>query len=238
MKNITVIRHVRNTAFGHLDSLVQALNKQDYTIKYIEAGLDNLTDVDPLTPDIFVILGGPMGANDEQLFPFLVDELHLLEKRLSADLPTLGICLGAQLMARTLGSRVYPNFDQEIGWTPLELSHEGMQTSLIHLTADQTPVLHWHRDTFELPFGATHLASSFKCKNQAFSWGKYSLALQFHPEVTIPGLKSWLNNNTGEISQTYRISVEKLHEKTNLYSKQFEIQAAKFWQAWLESING
>ncbi|MDJ0618187.1 MAG: glutamine amidotransferase [Calothrix sp. MO_192.B10] len=237
MKNVTVIRHVKNTAFGHLGSLVKVLNQQNYTVTYLEPTLDNLADVDSLTPDIFVILGGPMRADDEQHYPFLIDELHLLEKRLSADLPTLGICLGAQLMARTLGSKVYRNFDKEMGWAPLELSYEGTQTCLVHLAADQTPVLHWHRDTFELPFGAIHLASSFKCKNQAFSWGKYSLALQFHPEVTIAGLESWVSNHTHEISQTHGVSVEKLRQETIAYSQKFETQATQFWQAWLESVS-
>jgi GMP synthase (glutamine-hydrolysing) len=236
MKNVTVIRHVKNTAFGYLGSLTPVLNQQNYTVTYVDAVQDNLADIDPLTPDIFVILGGPIGAYDEQNYPFLVDELRLLERRLDADLPTLGICLGAQLMARALGTRVYPGSYKEIGWAPLEVSNEGMHTSLAHLAAEHTAVLHWHGDTFDLPVCSTHLASSSKYKNQAFSWGKCGLALQFHPEVTIFGLELWFNNHASEISATHNVSIAKLREDTTLYSKKFDAQSAKFWQAWLESV--
>ncbi|MBW4572985.1 MAG: glutamine amidotransferase [Tolypothrix carrinoi HA7290-LM1] len=233
MKNITVIRHTRNPAFGYLGSLVANLHQKDYAVTYVEAGLDNLASLNPLTPDIFVILGGPMGAYDDRNYPFLVDELRLLERRLDADLPTLGICLGAQLMARTLGARVYPGPYREIGWSPLELSKEGIHTPLAHLVAENTLVFHWHGDTFDLPVGSIHLASSPKYQNQAFSWGKCGLALQFHPEVTTFGLELWFKNHACEISATHGVSITRLREDTTRYSKRLEAQAAKFWEAWL-----
>lgn len=232
MKNATVIRHL---AFEDLGSLAEALSQQDYAIAYVEAGLDSLAEIDPLTPDLVVILGGPIGAYDEEDYPFLVDELRLLESRLKADLPTVGICLGAQLMARALGAKVYPGPHKEIGWSPLELSKEGMHSSLAHLAAEHTTVLHWHGDTFDLPVGAAHLASSSKYQNQAFSWGKCGLALQFHPEVTVRNLERWLIGHACEIGATPGVSIARLREDTARYGKQLEIQAAKFWQAWLES---
>lgn len=231
MKTATVIRHL---AFEDLGSLELALYQQDYNVTYVEAGLHNIADIDPLTPDLVVILGGPIGAYDEQDYPFLVDELRLLERRLAADLPTLGICLGAQLMARALGARVYPGSYKEIGWSPLELSHEGWRSSLAYLAVEHTNVLHWHGDTFDLPVGSTHLASSSKYHNQAFSWGKNGLALQFHPEVTARGLERWFIGHACEINATSGVSIATLRKDTNSYAKQLEIQAAKFWQAWLE----
>jgi len=234
MKNATVIRHI---AFEDLGSLEPALNQQDYAVTYVEAGLDSLAGIDPLTPDIVIILGGPIGAYDEQDYPFLVDELHLLERRLEADLPTLGICLGAQLMARALGARVYPGLYKEIGWSPLELSNEGMHSSLAHLAAEHTAVLHWHGDTFDLPAGSTHLASTSKYKNQAFSWGKHGLALQFHPEVTALGLERWLIGHACEIAATPGVNIVGLRKDTARYVEKLEVQAAKFWRTWLESIH-
>lgn len=233
MKNATVIRHL---AFEDLGNLAKALNQQDYAFTYLEAGLDSLASLDPLTPDLIVILGGPIGAYDEQDYPFLVDELRLLESRLKADLPTLGICLGAQLMARALGAKVYPGASKEIGWSPLELSHQGRHSSLVYLAAEHTKVLHWHGDTFDLPVGSTHLASSSKYQNQAFSWGKYGLALQFHPEVTAGNLERWFIGHASEISATAGISIAQLREDTARYAKQLEFQSAKFWEAWLESF--
>jgi GMP synthase - Glutamine amidotransferase domain len=233
MKNATVIRHL---AFEDLGSLAEALNQQDYVITYVEAGLDSVAGIDPLSPDLVVILGGPIGAYDVQDYPFLVDELRLLESRLKADIPTLGICLGAQLMARALGAKVYPGPYKEIGWSALDLSNEGMHSSLAHLAAEHTSVLHWHGDTFDLPIGSTHLASSSKYQNQAFSWGKSGLGLQFHPEVTAGNLERWFIGHACEIGATSGVSIAGLREDTALYAKQLEKQAAKFWRAWLESF--
>lgn len=231
IKNATVIRHL---AFEDLGSLANALLQQNYTVTYLEAGLDRLSDINPIMPDLLIILGGPIGAYDEQNYPFLSDELRLLESRLKADLPTLGICLGAQLMARALAARVYPGSYKEIGWSPIELSDAGINSPLAHLGSD-TPVLHWHGDTFDLPLGSTHLASSSKYQSQAFSWGKCCLGLQFHPEVTVHGLEQWFIGHACEISATPDISIAKLRQDTFSYVKKLELQAAKFWQAWLNS---
>lgn len=232
MKHATVIRHV---AFEDLGSLAEALNQQHYTVRYVEAGSDELTSIDPST-DLLVILGGPIGAYDEQDYPFLINELHLLESRLADDLPMLGICLGAQLMARALGAKVYPGSRKEIGWSPLDLSPTGQQTPLAHLAGDKTAVLHWHGDTFDLPTGATHLAASALYHNQAFSWKQGGLALQFHPEVTDQGLERWFIGHACEIGATPNITVAKLREDTVRYAGQLSIQVTKFWQDWLGSL--
>jgi GMP synthase (glutamine-hydrolysing) len=233
MKNAIVIRHL---AFEDLGSLSQILQKQDYLVTYVEAGLDSLAEIDPLTPDLIVVLGGPIGAYDEQDYPFLVDEMGLLERRLADDLPTLGICLGAQLIARTLGAKVYPGAEKEIGWSPLELSSAGIHSPLAYLAAEHTSVLHWHGDTFDLPVNSTLLASSSKYQNQAFSWGKCGLALQFHPEVTALGLERWFIGHACEIAGTSGVSVAKLRQDTADYAARLEVQATKFWQAWLASL--
>lgn len=232
MKHATVIRHV---AFEDLGSLAKALDQQNYTVKYVEAGADDLTSIDP-SIDLLVVLGGPIGAYDEQDYPFLIDELCLLERRLVKDMPTLGICLGAQLMARALGARVYPGSRKEIGWFPLSLSSTGKQTPLAHLAEEKTAVLHWHGDTFDLPAGATHLAASTLYHNQAFSWKQGGLALQFHPEVTTQGLERWFIGHACEIGATSDITVAKLREETVRYAGQLSIQAAKFWQDWLAAL--
>jgi GMP synthase (glutamine-hydrolysing) len=99
-------------------------------------------------------------------------------------------------------------------------------------------VLHWHGDTFDLPVGATHLASSSKYQNQAFSWGKCGLALQFHPEVTARNLERWFIGHACEIGTTSGISVAQLREDTVRYAQPLELQANKFWQAWLKDVLG
>lgn len=230
MKTATVIRHL---AFEDLGSLADVLKQEGYVVNYVEAGLDSISEIEPLCPDLVIILGGPIGAYQERDYPFLIDELRLLERRLQADLPTLGICLGAQLMARALGAKVYPGTDKEIGWSPLLLTDAGMNSSLANLVAEHANVLHWHGDTFELPVGATHLASSQKYQNQAFAWGKSALALQFHPKVTALGLESWFIGHAGEISTTSGLSVQALRADTARYALQLEVLASQFWRTWL-----
>ena len=125
---------------------------RDFVVEYRDA-----VDLGTIgEPDLLVVLGGPIGAYEDDLYPFLGDELALLQQRLSRGGATLGICLGAQLMARALGARVYPGPRKEIGWAPLTLSDAGRASPLRHLTAG--PVLHWHGDTFDLPAGAVRLA--------------------------------------------------------------------------------
>src|SRR6201999_289627 len=106
-------------------------------------------DVDPVESDLLVVLGGPIGAYEEDRYPFLTAELTLIGARLKAGRPTLGICLGAQLMARALGADVRPGAGKEIGWAPLVLSEAGRAGPLRHLGNE--PVLHWHGDIFHLP---------------------------------------------------------------------------------------
>ena len=234
MKNTVAIRHV---AFEDLGSLENVLRDYEYAINYIEAAPGSLDGLDPLKPDLVVILGGPIGVYDEQNYPFLKDELRLLERRLTADLPTIGICLGAQLMARSLGAKVYPGHVKEIEWSSIKLSEVGWQSPLRYLASEYTPVLHWHGDTFELPWGATRLASNSEYENQAFKWGNNGLALQFHPEVTVGGLERWFIGHTFEISTTAGVSVTGLRQDTARYGQTLEKQAHQLWRAWLESVS-
>ena len=153
--------------------------------------------------DLLVVLGGPIGAYEEELYPFLADELRVIERRLAAGRPVLGICLGSQLMARALGARVYPGTGKEIGWAPLQLTAAGRDSCLAPLGGG-APVLHWHGDTFDLPKGASLLASTPRYKNQAFAWQRHGLALQCHIEATAAGLERWYIGHACEIGDDAR----------------------------------
>jgi GMP synthase (glutamine-hydrolysing) len=230
MKQAFIIHHV---AFEDLGTLAIALEQHNYAITNIEAGVDKLSALDPLVADLVVVLGGPIGAYEKGAYPFLVDELKLLERRLVEDLPTLGICLGAQLMAGALGAKVYPGHRQEIGWSTIALSEVGKHSPLTHLAS--TPVLHWHGDTFDLPLGALHLAATEEYPHQAFSWRQQGLALQFHPEVTTTGLERWFIGHACEIKAAH-LTVAELRQATARYASGLERQAAQFWHAWLSSL--
>jgi GMP synthase (glutamine-hydrolysing) len=233
MRLALVIRHV---ACEDLGNLAQVLQQRALVVRYVEAGIDDLGQLNPLAPEVLIVLGGPIGAYQEHHYPFVTDELRLLERRLAADLPTLGICLGAQLMARALGAKVYAGPRKEIGWSPLQLSEAGRRSCLAPLAKRQAAVLHWHGDTFDLPAGATHLASTLAYDNQAFAWGTRGLALQYHAEVTARGLERWFISHAHELDHTPGLSVGQLRQDTQCYAPRLQVRAASCWQTWLNEV--
>jgi GMP synthase (glutamine-hydrolysing) len=194
-KTAIAIRHVHFEDLGAFDGV---LRRHGYDVGYCDAGIDDLGNLDPLAPDLVILLGGPIGAYQESVYPLLGPELALLEHRLAAARPTLGICLGAQLIARALGAQVYPAGAQEIGWGELQLSLAGRDGPLRHFA--RAPVLHWHGDTFDLPQGAELLASTEICPNQAFALGRHVLACQLHPEISGYGFEHWLVGHAVELA--------------------------------------
>lgn len=232
MKSAVAIRHL---AFEDLGSFAEVLAQRAVALRYLEAGVDDLSRLDPAEPDLLVVLGGPIGACDEALYPFIVDELRLIEARLRAGRPTLGICLGAQMMARALGARVYPGPGKEIGWTPLRLSEAGRASPLAQLDGALTSMLHWHGDTFDLPAGATLLASTDFCRHQAFSWGEHALAFQCHPEVQAGQIERWLIGHAGELAAA-GLSVPELRRASARFAPTLEAQAARTFADWLDAL--
>lgn len=229
MRDALVIRHV---AFEDLGTLGNLLPRCNYRIHYIEAGQQALPDDKLQSTDLLVILGGPISANDENDYPFL-HELHAsIAQRIHANGPTLGLCLGAQIIARSLGAAVYAAKSKEIGWSNLELTAAGQNSCLRHL--DNVPVLHWHGETFDLPECAEHLASTPACMNQAFSIGDHLLALQFHPEVTAEGLESWYIGHTMELSQA-GIDIPNLRYDSRQYAPSLRTAADSMFAEWLDN---
>ena len=158
---------------------------------------DPIPDIDAL--DWLIVMGGPMGVGDEGRCPWLLDEKRFLEKALRHDKVVLGICLGAQLIAHVLGAPVKANRHREIGWFPVEKTASAGQSPLSSFLPETMTVLHWHGDTFELPEGSVHLASSRACENQAFSHGSRVIGLQFHLEMTFQGLQRLISHCSDEL---------------------------------------
>ncbi len=146
-----------------------------------------------------IILGGPMGVYDESAYPFLTDEITLIESALAYGTPMMGICLGAQLLARAAGAKVYKGTGKEIGFYKVSLSTDGMEDALNHGLPPEFRVFQWHGDTFELPGDAKNLASSELFENQMIRVGERAYGIQFHLEVTEPMVAEWLEVNSAEL---------------------------------------
>jgi GMP synthase (glutamine-hydrolysing) len=177
-KLCTVLQHVKKDDLGILE---EVFTERDFLVDRLYAGEG--VGAQALEASLLFVLGGPMGVEQELLYPFLTQEVSLLKERVAQQMPTLGICLGAQLMAKAAGASIYPQGYDECGWNPLELTEAGT-SSCLKLLQD-TPVFHWHSETFDLPKGGELLASTSLCQNQAFSIGKNILGLQFHIEATL-----------------------------------------------------
>jgi GMP synthase-like glutamine amidotransferase len=185
-----VLQHVApEPPYALADAL--ALADVDIDLRRIHHGdavPDDIEDYDGL-----IVMGGPMSAASDDGFPSRVAEIALIESALASGTPTLGVCLGAQLLAAAAGARVYPGAGgPEIGWGPVVLSEECEQDDLLQGLPRVPEVMHWHGDTFDLPDGAALLASNDRYVNQAFRVGDRAWGLQFHLEVTADAVAAFV----------------------------------------------
>ena len=164
--------------------------------------------------DMLVIMGGPMGTYEEDKYPWLVEEKTFVRTVIDSEKPVVGICLGSQVIANALGAAVYPNKEKEIGWMPINLTDEAV--ALFDAASSSPIIFQWHGDTFDLPQGATLLASSDVCPNQAFRYKENVLALQFHFEVTEYSTLQMLDNGLDELVDSPHIQKEE-YIRTNMH---------------------
>jgi len=234
MKTAIAVRHV---AFEDLGTLEPVLRRFGYQVRYLEAGVDDVSARDglhaALYADLMIVLGGPVGAFDDAFYPYLADETNLIRYRLQLGLPIIGICLGAQLMARALNAKVAAMPKKEIGFAPLRLHEDDPCSPLAALAG--VPVLHWHGDQFTLPRGARRLASTEACPNQAFIHGANALALQFHLEADHRQIEKWLIGHAGELAQA-GISPVRLRRQAQDYGPMLEKAAHAVMTDWLSRI--
>lgn len=177
MRRALIIRHVDHEGIA---GYRRPLEDAGYLIERVAACGPCLAGVDPLAPDLLVVMGGPMGVYEHGSHPWLPMEIALIARRLAARLPTLGVCLGAQLIAAALGAAVRPGPAREIGFSPVSLTDAGRAGPLAALA--NVPMPHWHGDTFDVPAGARLLART-ALYAQAFAIDDHALALQFHAEM-------------------------------------------------------
>lgn len=188
---------VRFVAFEDLGVWEGELTAHGYTVRYLDAGVDDVTPA--ASAELAVVLGAPIDADDDARYPYLAQVRDVLAARHASDLPTLGICLGAQLMAMALGGAVVRG-TKEVGWAPL--------AAPVIPAEDPSPwdalvgraVLHWHGDAVELPPGAVVRASTPATENQVFTLGR-QVGFQCHPEADPEAIERWLIGHTGDLTR-------------------------------------
>lgn len=231
MKRCLALRHV---LFEDLGLFAEPLRRDGYEIRYNDTPTEELKAHEAAEADLLVVLGGPMSAIQLDGHPWLAAELEVVTARLLARRPTLGICLGAQLMAKALGAAVVRASAVEIGWAPIVLTAAGTRSPLSAI--DGLPVLHWHEDRFELPVNAVSLAATPCCPHQAFAVGQHALAMQFHAEVASDLFEAWLVENASEL-ETNGIDPKELRRGMWQHGTGLAAAARRMISQWLSSLN-
>jgi GMP synthase (glutamine-hydrolysing) len=184
-----------------------------------------------------IVLGGPMSVDEEEAFPFLRWEKRIIRAAIDECVPVLGICLGAQLIAATLGAPVFHGPVKEIGWTPISITPHGQVDSLLGYLPENATVFQWHGDGFELPAGAIRLATSAHYDTQAFRLGKTIYGLQFHLEVTPRMIERWIEERSKDIAQAPYVLPEKILADTQSYAPALKYYGERFISEFIRRVS-
>lgn len=196
MSRVLVVRHVGHEGLGTMKRPIESGSVVEYVDLFRGEALPSRID----GFDGLVILGGPMGVYEEDKYPFIKAEVRLIEDALKKRVPTLGICLGSQLLAKAAGASVYRSGFKEIGWHDVILTEDSDDDSLFLGLPDKFRAFHWHGDTFDVPKGALMLASSELFPNQVIKVGPSAYGIQFHLEVTERMIREWIEVNEEELA--------------------------------------
>jgi GMP synthase (glutamine-hydrolysing) len=208
--NALIVTHHPEEGPGLLEAI---LREQGWEMDRV-----GLWNGDRLPDPIPFLMGGPMSVNDDAVHPFLEKEKQFVRQWLHTGNPTVGICLGAQLIAHCLGGRVYKGPTEEIGWHDLFLTEEGRRDPCLKFFPVRFPVFQWHGETFDLPDDAILLATSDAYPHQAFSYRDSIYAFQFHVEMTERMIQGWLvesdvsDAKKGSILSALRVRLPAIHQ--------------------------
>ncbi len=233
-KKILVLQNIACEDLGTMEGAIKERDLEfEYRLLYNgDSAPSNLDSYSGL-----IVLGGPMNVDETEKHPFLLDEGRLIKDALNNEVPLLGLCLGAQLIAKTAGANVYAGNRKEIGWHSVSLTDDGCENSLFAGFEKDVSVFQWHGDTFDIPTGAKRLAKSDLFPNQAFAIGKKAIGLQFHLEVTEDAVYRWMDEYQEELdSLNDYIDAVKIRKETPERIESLTVLAKRFYSNFFELI--
>lgn len=231
MKQALIIRHVPFEGIAGFRAPIEAAG---YALDRIDVTDPEFAGADFSAPDLLILMGGPMGVYERAAHPWIDCEIDRLAQRVERGLPTLGVCLGAQMIAAAMGADVHAGPVKEVGFAPVDLHDTAAETPLRHVA--DVPVLHWHGDTFPLPAGVELLASTAAYRHQAFRRGPEILALQFHAEMgEDPRFDHWLDGSDDYVGQA-GLTIPELRAQHDRHGRDAVAAGRAMIAEWLEGL--
>ena len=235
MEEVLVFQH---DPFEDLGFFAEVLEKQGAAYQVLRLFHGEMPTEDWQRVKALIVLGGPMSVDDEDDFPFLRWEKRFIRAAIEEAVPVLGVCLGAQLIASTMGAAVCHGLVKEIGWCPISITPHGQVDSLLGYLPENATVFQWHGDGFELPSAAIRLASSTHFKNQAFRVGKSIYGLQFHLEVTPSMIERWIEQRSKDLALAPYILPDKILADTQKYGPTIKYYGERFLSEFVRRVGG
>lgn len=225
-----VLQHADHITLGNFEPV---LKEHGYEITIVDATQEDLLALDASAADVVIVLGGEMGVYEAAEHPHLLDEMQFIRARIDARKPLFGVCLGAQLMAGSLGGRNYKGDKPDLGYQDIQLTEAGRSSPLRHITG--VGMLNWHGDHYTLPEEATLLGTSSAYPNEAFAIGDFALAVQFHPEVTAPMHEEW-TQNSGDQFVEEGIDDEEWRALGREHNPAMQVASRAMLSEWLDGL--
>ncbi len=234
VKQVIVIQHHESEGLGTFEPV---LNKAKISVRSIRifAG-EKVPDRLGEEGDGLIVLGGSFGVYESEKYPFLLDEIRLIESALREGKPIFGICLGSQLLASALGAKVYKCGRQEIGWHPVILSEAAKADALWRAIENEFTAFHWHGDVFDLPARAVSLASSAMTEHQVFRYADKFYGILFHPEAT-KEIISTMTRDFAEEAAEAEAAPKEILKDTEKHLHAFQKIANKLFNQWTKLID-